>query len=285
MQKHVVHQGQSFYVIPGPGWLALRQRKRRCASCPPSVWDSYKRPFPITCARPVRRRQWMPRALGDTREDHSLNVVRALLLILGIALTHLALADNPSHPASEPSATKVVPLGATDSIRGACTKAPSTPSSGPASAHASAAPVQTNVLQICADRVHEATAVASSAATPPPWAASSALAADLRLQQSQNTQQLAVQMAYGFAGALIVCSVGIAFMLIIRDDRSGFRVTSHWGGFGGATGGWQMTRGLVALVIAAGMACAAVMLVAAALQASSSANGQQAQVVPGVTAK
>jgi len=123
-----------------------------------------------------------------------------------------------------------------------------------------AAPAAQVTLSVpCTEACAAAKAASASEATPPAWAASSAAVTDhLRQAEFELRQQLlmrtsALALVLGGAAALLAL---VSALQARQGD--GWRITSHWGGFGDATGGWQVSPACASLLAAAVLAMAAV---------------------------
>jgi len=134
------------------------------------------------------------------------------------------------------------------------------------------------VVSNCIDAaVKPASGASGAAAAIPSWAASSAAAADRLRRDEFDLRRVLLGVAGVLAIALTVATLWFAWHTVreARSDR-GLRFTSHWGGFGGSSGGWQTTPSMAFLVVTAILALALVAVVACIVHAATPASAPPA---------
>lgn len=204
----------------------------------------------------------------DTRQP----VVNLRRLACGLLLAALFGLGEASADTSAISSTTGC-CGCTSSTitRGAAASQPCTSSVTRVSAPGTQVAVTVSAVgQAPATNAASAAGIAK-AASEPSWAASSAHAADNLRKQRQDLLAIQLERITWVASVLAVGAVFLAMWSALQTYyQGGFGVTSHWGGFGGSTGGWQLSPAVAGFIGAAALALGAAMLGAGALDAARS---------------
>ena len=239
---------------------------------------------------PVQRPRRMAAGLRTTARESILFICRAsstgraglgLALALAMLAPGVAGADptpawDKCPPAATPSAASASGGGCawtstssstattTSTIKVKGGPAPSAPS---VSAVPGIVNVSLNCGASCAAAPEPKASAVAEGVSWPAWAVAH-LAADDAIRQQDHL----------FRGVLMIFAIVLAFVLGVYAAKlalrsaeqarteSDLRFTSHWGGFGGSTGGWQLTPALFSLLCAGVLAATAAGIVGCVLE-------------------
>jgi len=117
--------------------------------------------------------------------------------------------------------------------------------------------------------LERAASAPAQAAPWPAWAIAHVAEEDAMRRQDRLFQGVLMVFALIFAFVLAVhaCKLAMRSADQAKHDN-GLRFTSHWGGFGGSAGGWQVTPALVSLVGAGLLAATAAVIVSCILDSA-----------------
>lgn len=127
-------------------------------------------------------------------------------------------------------------------------------------------------------------AVPADAASWPAWAIAHVEAEDAMRKDDHVWRGRLMLCAGLFAGVLCGMAIWLLFRSSRQADATGLRFTSHWGGYGGSAGGWQVTPAFVSLLGAVLLAATAAIIVGGMLVAPMPAPQAQPFSLPGTAA-
>jgi len=126
-----------------------------------------------------------------------------------------------------------------------------------------------NVAVACGAACGAAERAASGAsgtdvAAPPAWATAHLAAEDALRKQDRDLRDRMLLVGGAVAAVLAIAAAWLAVLAVSKGE---LRFTSHWGGFGGSTGGWEITPGVVSLLAALMLAAMAAAIIGCVLEA------------------
>jgi len=201
---------------------------------------------------------------------------------LGLALALAMLASGVAGADPSPAWDKCGPASTPapgGTSNGACTSTAGTkvkmvtvtPPAPPMSASPAVVNVSMTCSPGCAPAPEPKASAVAEAAPWPAWAVAHLAADDAIRQQDHLLRGMLMVLAIALACVLGVYAARLAERTAEQArGESDLRFTSHWGGFGGSTGGWQVTPALVSLLCAGVLAATAAVIVGCVLDAARS---------------